>query len=178
QSAGSNYADCIVKLLNLASDFNQLRCGCLQMLGNDILNQNIAFCSSCSRHISAGLYHVRYNGIIGGMKLLHASDPDHIGAGAFNVGSHTVQEVGHIHHVGFTGCVLDNRPSSGHGSGHHNVDGSAYRHHIQENMTAFQTGGSGYDSAMKDVNRCAKGTESFQMLIDGPAADIAASRKR
>ena len=72
------------------------------------------------------------------MKLCHTLDTDHIGACSLDVGSHAVQEVGHIYHVRLFGCILNDRVACCHGRGHHDIDGSANRYDVQIDMAASQ----------------------------------------
>ena len=111
------------------------------------------------------------------MKLLHADDPDHIGTGTLDVGSHAVEEVGHIHHVRFTRAVFDDRASLCHGRRHHNVDGRANGYGIQIDMASPQMLRHRTDRAVADGHLCTERLEALQVQIDRPAADIAAARE-
>ena len=60
---------------------------------------------------------------------------------------------------------------------HHNIDRSAYRNHIQINMASHQINRMSYYSASLNLNFGPQSPKSLQMLIDRPAADIAAAGK-
>ena len=74
--------------------------------------------------------------------------------------------------------IFDSGHSFRHNGCHHHIDGRAHRHHVHINMIATQCIGLGNDQTMGNVHICPQRPEAFQMLIDGTAADITASRKR
>ena len=42
------------------------------------------------------------------MKLLHTLNSDNISSCTFNIGAHTVKEVGHINYMWLLSCILNN----------------------------------------------------------------------
>ena len=111
------------------------------------------------------------------MKFLHTDDTNYIGSCATNVSAHTVQEIGHIHDVGFLCSIFNDRLPLCHRSCHHNVDGSSYRNLIQINMGSGQMLCLCPYQSMGNFHGRPHGTKSFDMQVDGAASDITASRK-
>ena len=86
------------------------------------------------------------------MQLSHALDTDDIRTGALDVGPHTIQEVGHINHVGFLRHVLNRGLSLRQRRRHHNIDSRAHGNLIQINMAAHQIYGMGQYRAPLNVH--------------------------
>ena len=112
------------------------------------------------------------------MQLFHAADTDHIRTGALDIGSHTVQEIGHIYYMRLPGTVLNDRIPVRHGCRHHNVDGSSDGYCIQINVAASQLFRLCADSAVADADSGSQRFKSFQMKVNGSAADITSARQR
>ncbi len=148
------------------------------MLRNHVLDDDIAFGDRCGKHISTRLNHVRHNAVGASVELLHSVDADHIGAGALDVRAHTVKEIGRIYHMGLLGRILDDRPPVSPRGGHHDVDGCADRHDVQKDMRAMHGFAPRDNGAVGDAHVRADRAETFQMLINGAAADIAPAGKR
>ena len=168
----------IIKLLNLTADLLKLGSRSLQMLRNNITDRNITTRSSCRKHKRTSLDLIRNDRILRTMKLLNTTDTDHIRTGTLDIRTHAVQEVRHINNMRLPCSILNDRTTSRHRSSHHNIDGSAYRNHIQEDMAAMKILRLRNDRTMTDIHIRAKSTETFQMLIDRSAADITSTRKR
>ena len=86
------------------------------------------------------------------MQFLHAFDPDHIRSGAFDIGSHAVQEVGHIHHVGFFCRILDHGVAGCHHRCHHDIDGGPHSYHIQIDVIPGQAARFRDNHSMLDID--------------------------
>ena len=111
------------------------------------------------------------------MKRAHASYLDHVRTGSSDIRTHAVQEVRHIHHMRLFCHIFHDGKSFGHCRCHHHVDRSAYRNHIKIEMCSLQMLRFRNDLAVLDIYIGAKRPESFQMLVDRPAADIASARQ-
>ena len=178
KSAHCTYTYGIIKLLNFTSDFLKLGCSSFEMLWNYILNCDITTGSCCSEHKGSCLNLVRNDGILCAVKLLNTLDTDHICTSTFDIGSHAVQEVGNIYYVWLSGSIFNNRTSWCKRCCHHNIDSCSYRNYIQENMASMKIRCLGNNGSMKNINFRTKGSETFQMLVNRTASDIAATWKR
>ena len=136
------------------------------MLRNDIPDRYITAGTCRGKHISSCLNLVRNDRILCGMQLLNTHDTDHIRTGAFDVRSHTVQEVRDVNHVRFLGTVLDYGSSFRHGSGHHDIDGSTDGHCIEEYMASLQRLRNRADASVLYRNLCTQCLEALQMQVD------------
>ena len=168
----------IIKLLNLTPDLLKLSRSSLKMLRNNITNSNITTSSRSSKQKRTSLNLVRNDRILRTMKRLNTTDTDHIRTGTLDIRPHTVQEIRHINNMRLPRSILNDRTASRHRSSHHNINSSTNRNHIQENMAAMQILRLGNNSTMTDINIRTKSTETLQMLVDRPAADITSTRKR
>ena len=107
------------------------------MLGDYILNDNIAANSSNSSHIGARFNLIGNNGIRAAVKLSDTTDPDHVSAGTHNIRAHGVKEVGEVYNMRFLGSVFnDSQAMSSRGS-QHSVHGRAHRSLIQVDRGAL-----------------------------------------
>ena len=131
------------------------------MLGNYVFHHNVSHSCSGSAHKCSCLNLVRNNRIACTMKLFHSTDTDNIRTCAFNISTHTVQEVRHIYYMGLSCRIFNGGISLSHGCCHHNVNGSSYRNHIQENMLSKQLICFCNNCAMDNIHRCSQGSESF-----------------
>ena len=78
----------------------------------------------------------------------------------------------------FLGAIFDHRVPLGQNSGHHDVHGSAYGHHVQVDVGPGETAGlhDGIDIAALSGNTGAQSGKALYMLVDGAdAAEIAAA---
>ena len=100
QRLGCHHADTVIRLLYFTADLQQLRRNGLQMLGNHIFHRDIALGHRCREHKCARLDLVGDHGILGTVQMGHTFDTDHIRTGALDVGSHTVQKVRQVYHMG------------------------------------------------------------------------------
>ena len=111
------------------------------------------------------------------MKRLYSLDPDHICTCSFNRSSHTVQEIGHIYYMRFFGCIFNDRLTFCHRCCHHDINGSAYSNYIQINMASHKSVCFSDDKSSLDPYISTKCTESLDMMVNGPAPDIASTGK-
>ena len=70
------------------------------MLGNHIFHRYIALGHRCCEHKCARLDLVGDHSILGTVQMGYTLDTDHIRTGALDVGSHTVQKVRQVYHMG------------------------------------------------------------------------------
>ena len=112
------------------------------------------------------------------MKLPNTPDPDYIRTGALNIRAHAVQKVSHVYYMGLFRHILENRLAFGHRRRHHDIDGRSDRNHIQIDMARHKIDRVSHHSSAHDGNIRTQCAESLQMLVDGPASNGAAARKR
>ena len=174
--AGAAHTHSIVKFFHLHACTAQLFGNGFQMLGGNVLHQNIAAGGSSSHHVAASLNLIRDDAVGAAVHLFHAAHLDHIGACAADVRTAHIQEVCQIHHMGFLGTVFQNGLALGHYSGEHTVHGSAHADLIKEDMGTGQLllGAHG-DHAVIHAVLCAQCAEHLQVLVDGAGAQIAAA---
>src|SRR3984957_12864656 len=94
---------------------------------------------------SSGLDAVRNDAVL---RRLQLRDPLHAnggGAGAFDLRSHFVEEVGEVGDFGFAGTVLKYGFAFGEGRGHEQVLGAGDGNFVEDNFRAFETFGAGFD---------------------------------
>ena len=178
KSLACTYTNGIIKFFYFTSNFFQLGCGSFQMFRNNILYGNISTCCCCCKHEGSCFNLIRNDRILCAVKLLYTFNTDHISTCALNVRTHAVQEIGNVYNMGLSGCVLNNGTSGSQGSSHHNIDRCTNRYNIQKNMTAMEVFCFSNNCSMKNIYRCSKCPESFQMLVNRTASDVTASRKR
>ena len=172
--AGAAHTHSIVKFFHLHACTAQLFGNGFQMLGGDVLHQNIAGGSS-SHHVAASLDLIRDDAVGAAVHLFHAAHLDHIGACAADVRTAHIQEVCQIHHMGFLGTVFQNGLALGHYSGEHTVHGSAHADLIKEDVCTVHLLGAHADHAVVHAVLCAQSTEHLQVLVNGAGAEVAAA---
>ena len=111
------------------------------------------------------------------MQALHAANLDHVCPGAPDIGSHAVQEVGNIYYMRLFCHIFHDGQSICHRCSHHDIDGSSNAYHVKIYMLAHQTVCFGHNLSILNVHIRAQSTESLDMLIYRPAANIASARK-
>ena len=168
----------IVKFLYLTSDFHKLCNCCLQMFRNHIQNRYISFGSCRCKHESSSLDLIRNNRILCTMQMRNSADLDHIRSCSPDICSHTVEEVGNIYNMRFFRNIFKNGKPLCHGCRHHNINGSAHTDNIKINVFSYQPCCLGDNLAVFNVHIRTKRAESFQMLVNGTASNVASSRKR
>ena len=79
--------------------------------------------------------------------------------------------------MGLLGGVLDDGVALRPDGGHHDVHGSAHRHHIQIDVGALQAAGlrGGVDEAALHHDLGAQGGKALHVLVDGPHPEVAAA---
>ena len=147
------------------------------MLGNHVLHRHVPFGDGSGEHEGTRLYLVGDDGIFRAVEPCHPPDPDHVRAGSLDVGAAAVQEVGHVHHMGLFRAVLDDGHAVRQSGSHHDVDGSAHADTIHIDMLPVEMLCPDLHQPMLNHHFRPQGPETFDMLVDGPAADIAASRQ-
>jgi len=86
----SHHAYSVIKFNHLTAYLRQLGRNGFQMLGNHVLNHDIASGGSCSAHKCACLNLIRYNGILSAVKTVHSPDTNCIRTGSLYIGAHAV----------------------------------------------------------------------------------------
>ncbi len=112
------------------------------------------------------------------MQGFDPANPDHIGTRTFDAGSHTVQKVCHVNHMGFFRRILNGSAAVRQSCSHHDIDRRSHADHIQKDMSSPELLRFRDDKAMFNLCLCTHGFETLQMLVNGTAPDVAASRKR
>ncbi len=121
---------------------------------------------------------VRDDGIVGPVHHVHPVDFDDIGASPPDVCPHGVEEVGHIHNMGFLGNILQDGEAFGPHRRQHNVDGSPHGDHIEVDMDPPQLLRPGVNHPFVDVHRSAHGLKALNVLVDGAHPEVAAPRHK
>ena len=148
------------------------------MLGNDVLHQHIAAGNGCCDHVCSCLNLVRNDGILCAVEFFHPFDTDDICTSAFDIGTHHVQIVCSIYHMGFFCCVFDGCHAFCHGSSQHDVDGSTYTYLVHINGCTHQSVCISTNHAVAFFHCCTQCTEAFQMQVNGSNAKVAAAGQR
>ena len=103
------------------------------------------------------------------MKRSHSADLDDIRSCSSDVGSHTVQEIRNVNHMGLLGHIFHNRCSLGQRRSHHHIDGRSDSDNIKVQMCAAQMICLSHNLAVLDVHVRAQRPEPFEMLVNRPA---------
>ena len=74
--------------------------------------------------------------------------------------------------------ILQNSLAFCHSCCHHNVDSRTYRNHIQIDMACYQINGMGDHCAAFNLYIRSQRAETFNMLVDGTASNVASAWKR
>ncbi len=88
--------------------------------------------------IRAGFDAVGNDAVLRAFQLAHAFDADGGRAGAFDLRSHFIQQIGQVGDFGFAGAVLQNGFSVGESRGHQQVFGAGDGDPVENNFSAFQ----------------------------------------
>ena len=105
-------------------------------------------------------------------------DFNDVGSRAPDIGAHGVEEVGQVHDMGLLGGVFDDGHAVGQGGGQHNVHGGPHRDDVQIDLPPGQAappGDPGVDQAVAHVHLGPHGHEALDVLVHGPAAQVAAA---
>jgi len=173
--AGAAHAHGIVELLHLNASAAQLGSDGFQMLGGDVLHQNVAAGGRSGHHVAAGLDLIRDDAVGAAVHLFHAAHLDDIGACAADIRTAHIQEVGQIHHMGLLGAVFQNGLALGIHRREHAVHGGTHADLIKEDVCAVQLPGTHGDHTVVHAVLCAQRAEHLQMLVDGTRAEVAAA---
>ena len=176
QTGGTAHQQGIILFLYLYATLLELGGDAVHVLRNDIFHQDLTASGGHGSHIGTGFDLVGNDGIRAAGQPLHSPDLDRIRTGAPDVGAHGVQEVGQINNVRLLGAIFDHRVPLGQNSGHHDVHGSTYGHHVQVDAGPGETARlhDGIDIAALSGNTGAQSGKSLHVLIDGAdAAEIA-----
>ena len=99
-------------------------------------------------------------------------------AGAFDLRSHFVQEVGEVGDFGFAGAVLQDGLAVGESCGHEQVFGACDGDSVENDFRTFEASGAGFDVAVFLRDFRAETFEAFDVEIDGAGSDGAAAGER
>ena len=168
-------SDGILMFENGNAHFAQLAGNALEVLGDDVLDENLAARARDSRHIRPGLDLVRDDGIETAVETARSADFYDVSAGAANVGAHGVKEVSEIDNVRLPGGVLDESIAISEGGAEHEIDRGTDRDDVEIYRSAAQTAaGRCRDDAVLHCHLRAHGDETFHVLVDrADAAEIA-----
>ena len=110
------------------------------------------------------------------MQLLNAADFDHIRTGTADVRTTGIEELGTVHHMRFSCCVVDDGHTLGSGGGNHDIDGSTNARHVKKDV------GPARAVFRPDVDITALCTDlstqclkALDVLVDGTNAKITAA---
>ena len=147
------------------------------MLRNHIEHCHISACCCSGKHKCSCFDLIRNDGVLCLMQGLHSTDLNHVCSCTTDICSHAVQEVRYIYNMWLFRYVLHDRKTVSHSCCHHYVDRCTYSHNIEIKMCSLQLFRFSKNLTIFNLYICSKCTESFQMLIDRSASDIASSRK-
>ena len=150
------------------------------MLGNHVLNQDIAPGGCDSRHVSPGLDLVGDDGIGTSPQGVDPPDLDGIRARAGDPRPHGIQEVGQIHNVGLLRGGFDDGLSGNQGGRQHNVHGGAYACHVQADASAPQAFLAGLQAhiLLGFVHHRSQSLKALDVLVNGTGGEVAAAGQR
>ena len=139
------------------------------MLGDDVLDQDVAAGGDRCGHVGTGLDLVGDGGVGAAVEGFDALDLDGVGARAGDVGTHGVQEVGQVHDVGLLGRVLDDGLTLDQAGGHHDVGSRAHTDHVQADALATQAilAGDHLHVLLGLGHVRAQQAEALDVLVDG-----------
>ena len=126
----------------------------------------------------AGFDAVGNDAVLRAFQFAYALHADGGCAGAFDFGSHFVEQGGEVGDFGFAGAVLQNGFAFGESGGHEQVFGAGDGDFVEDNFRAFEAIGGGFDVAVVLRDFRAELFESFDVQVDGTAADGAAAGER
>ena len=147
------------------------------MLRNNIQYRYISPGSCCCEHECSCFNLIRDHRIFCAVETLYTTDLDHVCTCSSDVGSHAVQEVCNVYNVRLFRNIFQNGKSFCHSCCHHNIDGCSNTYNVKINMFSNKTVCFCNNLAMFDIYICTKCTESFEMLVNWSASDIASSWK-
>ena len=139
------------------------------MLGDDVLDQDVAAGGHGRGHVGTGFDLVGDGGVGSAVEGLHALDLDGVGTGTGDAGTHGVQEVGQVHDVGLLGRVLDDGLTLNEAGGHHDVGSCAHTDHVQADALTAQTifAGDHFHILLGLGHVSAQQAEALDVLVDG-----------
>ena len=115
----------------------------------------------------AGFDAVGNDSVLGTIQLAHAFHADGGRAGAFDLGSHFVEQIGEIGDFGLARAILQNRLAFGQCRGHQQVFGAGDGDFVEDNFRAFEAVGAGFDVAVFLRDLRAQLFEALDVEIDG-----------
>ena len=180
QLAGALDADGIVVFRDLRAHLAQLGGDAVHVLGDDVLNQNVAAHGGDGSHIRPGLDLVGDDGIAAAAQRLHAAHLDDVRARAGDLRAHGVEKVGEVDDVRLLGGVFDDGRAAREDRADHDVHRRADGDDVEIDTPAGQTvfGRSGADEAVLQLHLRADGLEALDVLVDRPRAEVTAAGQR
>src|SRR5262249_12386525 len=94
---------------------------------------------------------------------------------AFDPGSHGVEEAGKVGDLGLAGAVLEDGLSVSQDGGHEEVFGAGDGDLVEDDVSAFEAVGAGFDVSVVVGHGGAHGREALDGEVNGTAADSAAA---
>lgn len=113
------------------------------MLGDDVVDADLAPGGGNGGHVGARLDLVGDDGVTSALELFHAPDLDDVRPRAHDVRAHGVEEVGQVHDVRLLGSVFDDGQAVGQGCGDEDVHGRTHGDHVQVDLRSVQAAGGG-----------------------------------
>ena len=109
------------------------------MLGDNVLDKNIALCCSGSYHKCACLDLIGDNCIVGTVKSLDTSDLDNVSTGTHNVSAHGVEEVCKVYDMRLFSCIFYNCEALSLYCCEHSVHSSSDSDNVEEYLISSAT---------------------------------------
>src|SRR5271157_412525 len=174
----SHDADRVGRGFRLDSDFVKLaekRSKMRGIAGGDV---EIASGHGGGEDESARLNAVGNDAVLGALQMADSFDANGGRAGAFDAGSHLVEQGGEVGDFRLAGAVLENGFTFRESGGHQQVFGASDGDSVEHDLGALEALGAGFDVAVFLRDPDPELLESFDVQINGTSADGASSGKR
>ena len=159
--------------------FHELRDDGTDVIRHAVLDQNVASGDRRGDHERSGLDAVRDDRVAGAVQRIDTFDADRIGAGAFDLSPHLVEEVREIDDLGLLRRIFNDGRAPRQRGGHHDVFRSPDTGEVQIDQRAFQTAaGQCFHDAVSRQDLSAQKAESLVVQVDRTVPDGTAAGKR
>ena len=146
------------------------------MLGDDVVQRDIALGDGGGYHVAAGLDLIRDDRVVTAVQLLDAVDFDDIRTGAMYICAHHVQEVGKVNDVRLTRDVFKDRSAFSQNGRQHSVHRRADGDCVKKHMAADKVIRLDMDLTVLHRILGPEGVECLQVLVDGARTQVTSAR--
>ena len=152
-----------------------------QVVPRHILDGDFALVDGGHADERAHLDHIRQNAVVCAVELLHAVDPQEVGAHAVDERAHPVEHLAQLLQVRLAGGVVDGGRAPRKDGGHHDIGRTGHGSLVQQHIAAGQPvlGGQMERTAGGVILHVgAQGDHAREVRVHAPAADLVAARLR